>query len=150
MKPPSRFLLQLKRIDKSLSVSWDNRIGRWKLLRKNPVKTNLKPELVRVWYEPTNKPWGRYLPLDNRLLSWLVENDMDRKFYGRDRRFFGMLMEQELNAQEASGIASRDKRYEEMHAEVMERGLLPAIRKDLGFGRKLVGGFWKKGKAAKA
>ena len=80
-------------------------MGRWKVLRKNPLKPLQAPDLVFTWQDDKQ----RFLPLSNRLFRFLATCDMARTFRHRDRRHWAALFDRELKEREEAGTLLREK-----------------------------------------
>jgi hypothetical protein len=95
------------------------------VLRKDPIRPNDPPYIVYVVQSETKE----FLPLDNRLFELLAESDIQRRFNGRDQRFFGHLLAQDLEAREKQDEINREKPIDEK-LKSLEDGLAWLIKKE--------------------
>jgi hypothetical protein len=94
-------------------------------MRQDPINPHHRPpERVKVWADRD----GDYLPLDNRLIKWLYEADLSRKFRDYDQRRWAELFERELAEEQARLDADKQKRVDEQHEELADK-LALAVRK---------------------
>jgi len=111
---------------------WNPRISRWLILRR--PRPNSLPAPVKTWCARD----GSFLPLDRRILVWLRQNDVQRKFSGRREKFFGQFVERELNDHQSDLDRERAKaekeKWDEAHdkmkfacKQLESRGLLRKI-----------------------
>jgi len=113
VEAPEWIVEELRRQDPLLSIRWNGKISRWQIHRQDPRRPNKPPAVVKTWCARD----GSFLPLDSRLINWLKANDVQRRFAGRQPKYFGMLVDQELRAQEDADEKARQKALDDRMAE---------------------------------
>lgn len=116
MDVPAEFKERLERVDPLLKAEWDNRRSRWKILRTNPVRPQLPPDLILLVREQD----GSFRPLDNRTIDKLYSMDLARRYSGT-KGTFGWRLEAEMRDLEDNLKRAKEKEAENRHKEVEER-----------------------------
>ena len=128
MHVPAHIQAALLRVDRHIAVTWNNRIQRWEIRRRDPVQTGKAPAMVRLWCTPDGTKYGAFLPLDERLIRWLYDKDLSRKWKNIDERRWGELLEREMLETETKARAAIDRDLDDQLDEA-RKSLEFAIRR---------------------
>ena len=121
MVVPAHIKRRMRAVDPHLFLQWNRAISRWEIRRRNPLKPSLPPALVRVWCESDGSKFGRFLPLDNRIINYLNQGDLTKKFRDFDQKTWGELMNREIQAEEERMQAAMQKDYDERRRERVDK-----------------------------
>lgn len=117
MEAPEWIVEEIRRQDPSLSLRWNPRRSRWEILRQDPKRPNSPPPVVKTWCGRD----GSFLPLDRRIIVWLRANDVQRRFAGRQQKFFGQLVAQDLDEAQSEEDRLKQKFFEEKMAAARDQ-----------------------------
>lgn len=102
---------RVRRYDPQLLIGWDSSCCRWGLLRAWNGKVNL----VTIIEGPN----GEYIPLDDRVLDWMVANDMWR---------FAKRADRSIGDQYADAMEEKERAVEEKTERDLEGDWIHATR----------------------
>lgn len=61
------------------------------------------------------------MPLDGRTLAWLRENDIHRKYGGRQEKYFGQFFSKELDERQAELNREKQRKINDQYNEAFDR-----------------------------
>ncbi len=122
MQVPAWLQEEMWKIDPDLSMFWNRVACLWQI-RKLDTFTR-RPEIVLT----IRGEDGGYRPLDRRIILELNEADVYRRFNGRQEKYMGALIEQDLKRKQEKYDKEKKKAADEQHGEAREQ-LVSALKK---------------------
>lgn len=104
-------------MDPNLFPEWNEQTDRWVICRRNTRNPRLRPTSVKVVENPDKS----FRPLDVRTIEWLKKSDLQRRFYGKQEKEFGRLLDESLREEEAELVRDRERRANDRWDAVMDR-----------------------------
>ena len=114
MHVPSWLQAEMRKIDPDISMFWNRLACLWQV-RKLDTLTRRHEVVLTIRGEG-----GGFRPLDRRIILELNEADVFRRFNGRQEKFMGALMEQELKRKQDQYDKEKKKASDEKHEEVVD------------------------------
>lgn len=115
MQVPGWLQEEMRKIDPDISMFWNRLACLWQV-RKLDTLTR-RPEIVLT----IRGEDGGFRPLDRRIILELNEADVFRRFNGRQEKYMGALMEQELKRKQEKYDKEKQAVADEKHEEIVEQ-----------------------------
>lgn len=114
MQVPDWLQEEMRKIDPNISMFWNRTACLWQI-RKLDILTKRHEVVLTI-----RNSDGGFRPLDRRIIWELNEADVFRRFNGRQEKYMGALIEQDLQRKQEKYDKEKQAKADEQHEAAME------------------------------